>query len=218
MDIESARQNMVDCQIKTCDVFDSAVIEAFRRIKREDFVPLKYKKLAFADTMLDIGQNQQMMSPKVEARLLQALAIQATDKVLEVGTGTGHLTALLATLANKVFSFECDSELHHSSESNLKTADFKNVHLHLGDGANGCHDFAPYDVIVLSGSIPARRKSIEEQLIVGGRMFAIIGSGAVMDAVLIKRITEHDWYNEVLFETSAEVLEGTKAPILFEFT
>ena len=116
MDIESARQNMVDCQIKTWDVFDSAVIEAFRRIKREDFVPLKYKELAFADTMLDIGQNQQMMSPKVEARLLQALAIQATDKVLEVGTGTGHLTALLATLANKVFSFECDSELYHLSD------------------------------------------------------------------------------------------------------
>ena len=218
MDIESARQNMVDCQIKTWDVFDSAVIEAFGRIKREDFVPPKYKKLAFADTTLDIGQNQQMMSPKVEARLLQALTIQATDKVLEVGTGTGHLTALLATLANKVYSFECNSELHHFSESNLKTAGFKNVHLNLGDGTNGCRDFAPYDIIVLSGSMPARRKNIEEQLIVGGRMFAIIGSGVVMDAVLVKRITEHDWYNEVLFETTAEVLEGTKAPIPFEFT
>ena len=217
MDIESARQNMVDCQIKTWDVFDLDVIEAFLTIKREDFVPTTYKKLAFADTSLDLDDNQTMMSPKLEARLLQALSLTKKDKVLEVGTGTGHMTALLSVLSKEVVSFECRSSLFEKAKSNLEKANIKNTTLLCGNGLTEFNRFAPFDAVVFSGSLPKRDKKIEESLAIEGRMFAIIGTGDVMEAILIQRISVSDWHSETLFETSAEILQGAEIPPVFRF-
>jgi len=217
MDIESARRNMIDCQIKTWDVFDLDVIETFTEVKREHFVPEIFKTLAFADINLDIGYGQTMMSPKLEARLLQSLSLKRNDKVLEIGTGTGHVTALLAKLAREVFSFECHPDLFKSAKSNLEKSGTRNVRLLCENGLTACDQFSPFDVIVLLGSIPNRERKLEELLAIGGRMFAIVGSGVVMDAVLIQRVSESDWHYEVLFETSTEALLGTEISPTFQF-
>ena len=217
MDIESARQNMVDCQIKTWDVFDLDVIEAFKKVKREYFVPEIFKNLAFADINLDIGEGQTMMNPKLEARLLQALSLNSNDKVLEIGTGTGHVTALLSNLVREVFSFECRPSIFSAAKSNLDQSGVRNVKLYCENGLTGCEKYSPFDVIVLLGSIPRRERKIEELLVNGGRMFAIVGSGDVMEAILIQRVSQSDWHYEVLFETSTEALQGTEITPTFQF-
>ena len=217
MNIDEARKNMVDCQIKTWDVFDLEVLDAFEKVKREDFVPSGYRELAFADVNLDLGDNQKMMSPKVEARILQALALTKEDKVLEIGSGSGHMTALLAVLSKEVISFECRQNLFEAAQSNLKRAAIDNVRIHHGDGLTEYKKFAPYDVIVLSGATPNRQRIIENSLAIGGRMFAIVGSGDVMVAQLMQRISNSNWHLENLFETTAEILKGSEIQPVFQF-
>ena len=217
MNIDDARKNMVDCQIKTWDVFDLEVIDAFGKVKREDFVPPGYQELAFADINLDLGDSQKMMSPKVEARILQALAPGNQDKVLEIGSGSGHMTALLAVLSKEVISFECRKNLFETATSNLKKASMDNVKIYHGNGLTEYKKFVPYDVIVLSGATPCRQRTIEESLAVGGRMFTIVGSGDVMEAQLVQRISESNWHLEILFETSSEILNGSEIKPVFEF-
>tara|TARA_Y100001970_G_scaffold160335_1_gene196126 strand:- start:158 stop:814 length:657 start_codon:yes stop_codon:yes gene_type:complete len=217
MNIDDARKNMVDCQIKTWDVFDLDVLDAFEKVKRENFVPSAYHELAFADINLDIGDSQKMMSPKVEARILQALALRKEDKVLEIGSGSGHMTALLAVLSKDVISFECRKNLFETARSNLKKAAIDNVRIYHGDGLTEYKQFAPYDVIVLSGATPNRQRIIEKSLAIGGRMFTIVGSGDVMEAKLVQRISESNWHLENLFETSAEILKGSELQPVFQF-
>tara|TARA_B100000945_G_C20104769_1_gene467508 strand:- start:8 stop:664 length:657 start_codon:yes stop_codon:yes gene_type:complete len=217
MNIDDARKNMVDCQIKTWDVFDLEVLDAFERIKREDFVPSGHHALAFADINLDLGDDQKMMSPKVEARILQALALRKKDKVLEIGSGSGHMTALLAVLSKEVISFECRKNLFDTASSNLKKAAIDNAKVYHGDGLTEYKKFAPYDVIVLSGATPSRQRIIEKSLAIGGRMFTIVGSGDVMEAQLVQRISESNWHLENLFETSTEILKGSELQPVFQF-
>ncbi len=217
MNIENARKNMVDCQIKTWDVFDLKVLDAFEKVKREDFVPPGYEDLAFADINLDLGDSQKMMSPKVEARILQSLALRNEDKVLEIGSGSGHMTALLAVLSKEVASFECRKNLFEAANSNLKKAAIKNAKVYHDDGLTEYKKFAPYDVIVLSGATPRRQRIIEKSLAIGGRMFAIVGSGDVMEAHLVQRISESNWHLEILFETSSEILKGSELQPAFQF-
>ena len=217
MNIEDARKNMVDCQIKTWDVFDLEVLDAFEKVKREDFVPSGYEQLAFADINLDLGDSQKMMSPKVEARILQALAPRSEDKVLEIGAGSGHMTALLAVLSKEVVSFECRKNLFEAALSNLKKAAIENVKVYHGNGLTEYEKFAPFDVIVLSGATPNRQRVIEKSLALGGRMFTIVGTGDVMEAQLVQRISEANWHLEILFETSSEILKGSELQPVFQF-
>ena len=217
MDIETARFNMVEQQIRPWEVLDANVLSACAKVPRERFVPDAYRQLAFCDTAIDIGHGQTMMPPKLEARLLQALDVQRTDRVLEIGTGNGYLAALLATLAAHVTSIELFDDLATCAKRNLRHADISNVALHVGDALDGWSTAEPYDVIVVTGSSPQRRPLIEQQLSLTGRMFIVIGVAPVMEALLVTRLAKDSWASESLFETELAPLVGAEAKPAFEF-
>jgi protein-L-isoaspartate(D-aspartate) O-methyltransferase len=217
MDFETARFNMVEQQIRTWDVLDANVLEACAKVHRERFVPEGYRQLAFSDTAIDIGHGQAMMLPKIEARLLQALDVQRSDRVLEIGTGSGYLTALLATLAAHVTSIEIFDDLSSRAKHNLRNAGIGNVALHVGDAVDGWSTAEPYDVIVVTGSSSVRRPLIEQQLSQHGRMFIVVGDAPVMEALLITRLAKDSWSVESLFETEVAPLIGAQAKPEFKF-
>ncbi len=217
MDLETARFNMVEQQIRTWEVLDPHVLDACGKVPRELFVPEAYRNLAFCDTGIAIGHDQVMMSPKIEARLLQALDIRPGDRILEIGTGSGFLTALLGTLGAHVTSIELYEEFSERAKQNLRRAGIANTKLHVGDGLDGWRTAEPYDVIVVTGSSPARRPAIEAQMSIHGRLFLVAGIGPVMDALLITRLTKDTWATEYLFETSLPPLIGAQTPPEFRF-
>ncbi|MBL8390443.1 MAG: protein-L-isoaspartate O-methyltransferase [Candidatus Accumulibacter sp.] len=201
MDMERARFNMIEQQIRPWQVLDPAVLDMLGEVRREDFVPDALKALAFADLELPIGNGQTMLQPKVEARLLQELAIRNTDIVLEVGTGSGYMAALLASQAEYVFSVEIDPLLAENARRSLQQAGVVNVTVETGDASRGWSGPSPYDVIVISGSLPALPQVFLQQLKVGGRLVAFIGEPPVMEARLIVRTDEHAYKTRNLFET-----------------
>ncbi len=208
---------MVEQQIRPWEVLDPTVLEACLHVPREIFVPDPYENLAFSDTTIEIGHGQTMMAPKVEARLLQALAIEGSDRILEIGTGSGYLAALLATLGGQVTSIEIFDDLSASAEQVLARVSKTNVDLLVGDGLEGWLTAAPYDVIAVTGSAPNRIPSIEQQLSIGGRMVAILGTSPVMEATLITRVDEYTWATEILFETDLDPLIGAEQKPEFQF-
>ena len=214
---EKARFNMIEQQIRTWEVLDANVLELFNRIPREDFVPPQYKGLAFADIEIPIGHDQTMLPPKIEGRMLQALEIKKTDKVLEIGTGSGYLTALLATLADQVFSVEIIPELSEQARNRLAQHDIHNVILETGDAVQGWPAHAPYDVILYTGSMPLLPANVEQQLAVGGRLFAVVGEPPVMEAVMIHCVAPNNFRQQALFETCLPVLANAPRPTRFEF-
>ncbi|HAY26573.1 MAG TPA: protein-L-isoaspartate O-methyltransferase [Candidatus Accumulibacter phosphatis] len=201
MDMERARFNMIEQQIRPWQVLDPAVLDMLGEVRREDFVPEALKALAFADLELPIGNGQTMLQPKVEARVLQELAIRNTDIVLEVGTGSGYMAALLASQAEYVFSVEIDPVLAASAGRRLQQAGIVNVTVETGDASQGWSGPSPYDVIVISGSLPALPQVFLQQLKVGGRLVAFIGEPPVMEARLIVRTDEQAYKARNLFET-----------------
>jgi len=217
MDFETARFNMVEQQIRTWEVLDAKVLDACAKVHRERFVPEGYRQLAFTDTGIDLGHGQSMMSPKIEARLLQALDVQSSDRVLEIGTGSGYLTALLGTLAAHVTSIEIFEDLSARAKHNLRNASIGNVALHVGDALDGWSTAEPYDVIVVTGSSSLRRPLIEQQLSQNGRMFIVVGNAPVMEALLITRLSKDSWTVESLFETELAPLIGAQAKPEFKF-
>lgn len=212
-----ARFNMVEQQIRTWEVLDPVVLALFTEVPRENFVAESQIGLAFADVELPIGCGQTMLSPKLEGRILQALAVKKTDKVLVVGTGSGYLTALLATLAAHVHAVEIYPELSEMAKARLKKQNIHNVTLHVGDGANGFAAAAPYDVIVFTGSMPLRPIAAGKMLNVGGRLFAVIGDMPIMQATLTQRVTEDAFRHDTLFETCLPPLENVPQAAKFEF-
>jgi protein-L-isoaspartate(D-aspartate) O-methyltransferase len=179
-------------------------------------VPATYRKLAFADMNLPLANGQVMMQPKVEARLIQELAIKPTDKILEVGTGTGYLTSLLASLGKHVHSVEYFADLSHGALEQLARHGIKNVTLEVGDAANGWNKHAPYDVIVLTGSVATLPRAFQDSLAPEGRLFAIAGRSPAMEAVLIKKISTG--FSEVsLFETDVPALVNGGPKPTFKF-
>lgn len=221
MNIEKARFNMIQQQIRPWEVLDPGVLSLLALVKREDFVPAAHRDLAFADVEIPIGNKgvpgQVMLAPKIEARILQELGIKNTDKVLEIGTGTGFMAALLAAKAEFVYSVEIEPELVDLARSNLKNAGVVNVSVDLGDGAQGWSLYAPYDVIVLSGSTPVLPKSILADLKVGGRLVAVVGEAPVMSVQLVTR-TEEDAFNVVnVFETVVAPLVNAAQQQQFTF-
>lgn len=214
---EQSRFNMVEQQIRTWEVLDPKVLDLLKKLPREDFVPKQYQGLAFADIEIPLGNGQFMLSPKIEGRILQALAIKNTDKVLEIGTGAGYLTALMASQAKRVDSIELDAKLSAQAAKHAATHGIKNVNFIVGDGTQGLAAKAPYDVIVYTGGLSLMPTSVESQLAVGGRLFAVVGEAPIMEAMLVKRVSEDACEREALFETCLPILANAPQPERFSF-
>lgn len=217
MQRETARFNMIEQQIRTWEVLDTKVLDLLKQVPREGFVPPQYSGLAFADLEIPLGHGQTMLAPKMEARILQSLQIRKTDKVLEIGTGSGYLTALLATLAGHVYSVEAIAELSQAAEQRLAKHQINNVTLQVGDAALGWAQHAPYDVIVFTGSLPVAPESVRESLALNGRMFVVVGEAPAMQATMVRRVAEDDFKREVLFETCLPMLRSAPQPERFQF-
>ncbi|BAW79721.1 protein-l-isoaspartate(D-aspartate) O-methyltransferase [Candidatus Nitrosoglobus terrae] len=196
MSLEQARSNMIKRQIRPWEVFDQRVLDRLTEISREDFTPPEFRNLAYADIQIPIGHGQVMLSPGIEGRLLQALALRGEESVLEIGTGTGYLTTVLAGLANRIVSVDIFPDLQRFNEHRPE-----NIFLQVGDAAYGWSKDSCFDAIVISGSLPSLPKIFLETLNLNGRLFAVLGQAPVMKAVLITRITEQEWSREKLFET-----------------
>jgi protein-L-isoaspartate(D-aspartate) O-methyltransferase len=193
------------------------VLDLLYAVPREDFVPAAYRKLAFADMEIPIGEGESMMAPRIEARILQALSLRKTDRVLEVGTGSGYLTALLARCAAHVYSLEIRPGLAAVGRANLERHGADNVTLEVADGARGDPKRAPYDAIVLTGSTPVLPAALREQLAPGGRLFAVVGEPPVMVARLITCTVPGAFGSEELFDTVLAPLVNAERPARFQF-
>ncbi len=221
MNIELARFNMIEQQIRPWDVLDAGVLELLAVVRREDFVPAAYRALAFVDSEVPLptttGQTQAMLAPRVEARLLQELAVHKHERVLEVGAGSGFMAALLAHKAQHVTTLEIDPDLARFARANLQRAGVMNATVVEADGANGWRSEAPFDVMVLSGSVAALPEALLAQLKTGGRLVAIVGHEPVMRAVLVTRNGDTGLNRQVLFDTVAPRLLGFDEPTKFRF-
>jgi protein-L-isoaspartate(D-aspartate) O-methyltransferase len=215
MDFVRARENMIKQQLRTWEVLDGQVLQVIGSVPREDFVPEGFRELAYADHEIPLAHDQVMMAPKVEARLLQAVDIQPLDTVLEIGTGSGYLTALLARRARHVFSVDIFSDFTDAAGERLSGHGVVNVTLETGDAARGWSRHAPYDVIVVTGSLPVVDQAIPSSLKPGGRLFVIAGQSPVMEAMLITRVGESEWIREALFETDLPALLNAPEPSRF---
>ena len=217
MNLEQARANMVEQQIRPWEVLDQAVLDLLYAVPREEFVPAAYRNLAFADLEIPIGEGERMMAPKIEARLLQSLALGKTDRVLEVGTGSGYLTALLARSAAHVHSLEIRPALAAFGRGNLERQGVDNVTLEIGDGARGDPKRAPYDAIVLTGSTPVLPATLREQLAPGGRLFAVVGEPPIMVARLVTCTAPGTYGAADLFDTLLAPLANAERAPQFRF-
>ena len=217
MDIEQARFNMIEQQVRPCRVLDQQVLALMSEIPREDFVPKAYASVAFADINVPLGDGQCMMSPKIEGFMLQALAIKHTDSVLEIGTGSGFITALLAKSAYSVLSVDIRADFLERAGERLAALNIENVNLEKRDAINTEVNGLPYDVIAITGSVIAVPEHWQKQLSIGGRLFAIVGESPVMEAQLITRVSENEWQVECLFETELCALDGVKKTEKFVF-
>ena len=216
MNFEQARFNMIEQQIRPWEVLDQRVLDLLSEVPREDFVPPQYRNLALVDMNLPLGHEQLMMSPKLEARVLQAVNVQPDETVLEIGTGSGYMTALLASLAKQVVSIEIIPEFIRSAQVKLADHGFTNVSLEEGDAAKGWTLEAPYDVIVVTGSLPVLPSAFKQSLRIGGRLFAVVGDSPSMEAMLIARLGEQQWSEEAIFETDLPPLLNAVKPEKFE--
>ena len=205
MDIEQARFNMIEQQVRPWEVLDPTVLSLLSVVKREGFVQAAHKDLAFADVEVPVGTKgivgQTMLAPKIEARILQELNIRAKDKVLEIGSGSGYMAALIAAKAEFVYTVEIDPELVDLARKNLQQAGVANVSVDLGDAAQGWPLYAPYDVIVISASTPILPESILKQLKIGGRLVAVVGEAPAMQMQLVTRTEENAFATINVFET-----------------
>jgi len=225
MNFEQARFNMIEQQIRPWQVLDAAVLDLLAVVRREDFVPPAHKALAFADMELPLrGSGEEalrlgecMLAPKVEARMLQDLAVQKHEKVLEIGAGSGYMAALLAQRAQRVISLEIDAELVGMARTNLQKAGILNAEVRQADGARGVPVEGPFDVIVLSGSVAEVPHRLLEQLKTGGRLMAIVGEQPVMRATLITRTSTVEYLTTQGWDTVAPRLQNFPEHPRFNF-
>jgi protein-L-isoaspartate(D-aspartate) O-methyltransferase len=217
MNFDQARFNMVEQQIRPWEVLDPRVLSLLETIHREDFVPVRYRKLAFADIAVPLDHGQVMMRPKIEARMLQALDLQEDETVLEIGTGSGFVTACLASLAKRVVSVEIFEDLHRTALLDLQDKGMLNVELFVGDAMNGWQPEQAHDVVVVTGSVPEVPEQFKGWVNPGGRMFVITGESPAMEAKLLKRLDVTQWAEESLFETDLPSLINAEPPPEFEF-
>jgi protein-L-isoaspartate(D-aspartate) O-methyltransferase len=216
MDNLAARRQMVDQQIRAWEVLDPRVLDVFSAVPREAFVPIAYRELAFADTPIPIGFGQSMLAPVLQGRILQSLGIAASDSILEVGTGTGYLSACLSLLGGATRSIDIRPEFTAAATTNLRTVPQARVQLETRDAFDGA-SLGEYDVIAVTGSLPVYDTRFEKALTVGGRLFVIVGVAPVMDAMLVRRVDSSEWTRESLFETVIEPLVNATGPQGFVF-
>ena len=224
-DLERARFNLIEQQIRPWDVLDLDILDLLARMRREDFVPAAHKALAFVDMQIPLTGSaeeaartgQCMLEPKVEARMLQDLQVQPTDKVLEIGAGSGYMAALLAARAQRVISLEIAPELVQMARENLQRAGVRNAEVREADGAKGLAAEGPFDVIVLSGSVAEVPQALLSQLKVGGRLGAVVGNEPMMRATFIRRTGEAAWKTEQPWDTVAPRLAHFAEPSRFHF-
>ena len=216
MNIEQARFNMIEQQIRPWNVLDQDVLDSLVVVKREQFVPAAAKALAFVDTEIPLGGGGCMFTPKLEARILQEVTLKKHENVLEIGTGSGYMAALLAHKARHVTTVEILPQVKAQAEQTLAANGVTNVNVVLGDGAQGWSTGAPYDVIVMSGALPVLPEAILQQVKVGGRILAIIGEAPIMSAHLITRTSDLTYDTRKVFETSVAQLQAVP-PSHFQF-
>ena len=217
MNIEQARFNMIEQQIRPWEVLDASVLDLLFEVKREDFVPAEHRSLAFADLEIPLGYGEAMMQPKVEARILQELAVQPHETAYEVGTGSGYFTALLARRARQVTSAEIHAGFRSQAAARLRAAGAANVTLVEGDSARAPLVPSTFDVIVLTGSTPILPRAFLDQLAPGGRLFAVVGDAPVMKAVLVRQPVAGAFQRTELFETLLKPLANAAEPERFRF-
>ena len=221
MNNDIARFNMIEQQSRPWEVLDGQVLSLLSVVKREDFAPMAHKALAFVDMEIPLKDashpGQVMLAPRVEARFLQNAAVQSTDKVLEIGTGSGYMAALLAHQAASVISFELDPTLALQARANLQAAGVHNVEVRQADGCQGAPAEGPFDVIMLSGSVPDVPQVLLNQLSIGGRLLAVVGEDPVMRASVITRTADQQWQTSEPWDTVAPRLQGFPEHNRFSF-
>ena len=217
MNVEQARFNMVEQQIRPWEVLDQGVLDLLFEVKREGFVPAEYRDLAFVDMEIPIGHGQVMMQPKVEARLMQELAVLPHETAYEVGTGTGYFTALLAKRVKHVTSVEIFPDLGEAAAARLSRAGLANVTLLEGDGARAPLAAGPFDLIVLTGSTPLLPEAFADSLAEGGRLVAVVGEAPVMKAILLRKGASGALVRSELFETQLTPLVNAARASRFRF-
>jgi protein-L-isoaspartate(D-aspartate) O-methyltransferase len=214
--LEAARRQMIDQQVRAWEVLDDRVLEVLSTVPREKFVPEAFREVAFADAVIPLGHGQFMLPPKVEGRILQALAVGRGDDVLEVGTGSGFFAACLAGMGGQVRTLEIFPDLAQGAERALKSASVTNVIVESSD-ASRLGDRDHYDAIALTASLPVYDPRFERALRVGGRLFVVVGTGPVMEARLVTRVADDQWAAEGLFETVVPPLINALQPAAFRF-
>ena len=214
---EQARFNMVEQQIRPWQVLDPQVLTVLSNVPRELFVPQAYQALAYADTEIPLGHGETMVPPRVDARLMHDLQLTGTEKVLEIGTGSGYLAALLAGRAQRVVSLEINPELASNARNNLQRAGITNVDVRVADGSTGASGDAPFDAIVLGGSVAEVPQALLQQLKVGGHLLAIVGQEPMMVANLYTRTADAAWSSKALWDHTAPRLQGFTEPTRFKF-
>jgi protein-L-isoaspartate(D-aspartate) O-methyltransferase len=217
LDMEQARFNMIEQQIRPCEVLEGRILELLKHVRREHYVPKDMREMAFMDMEIPLGYGAYMWQPKLEARTVQELHLTKSDKVLEVGTGSGYLTALLSVLAGHVTSVEIVPELSAMAGRQLHTFRHENVTLEIGDAARGWGNGASYDAIVLTGSTPLLPAAFQNSLNIGGRLFAIVGDAPVMEARLITRVAPDTYETVNIMEACVAPLQNALQPERFVF-
>lgn len=217
IDFATARRKMLDQQIRPWEVTDERVLDFIARTPREEYAPAEYRTLAYADMNIPLGHGQVMLAPKLEGRLLQALDVRPKDKVLEVGSGSGYMTALLAGLAAHVYSVELVPELAQQAKERLAAHGIGNVSVEVGDASRGWPAHAPYDAILVTGSMPLLPASLRDQLAPGGRLVAVVGYAPAMEVLRISRLDQYNWSESSLFETVIPRLVNAPEPPKFVF-
>ena len=217
MDLEQARTNMVKQQIHCCEVFDEAVLQAFNEVPRENFVPTEYKKFAFAEMSIPLPHGEIMFCPKEEAQMVQSLALKPDDNVLEIGTGSGYITAILASLVKQVTSVDVYPEFTQQAQTRLQQLARHNVTFATGNAADGWPGSAPFTAILISGSVLQLPRAFGELLSPGGRLFAIVGQAPAMMAQVFVKTEQGDWRSDVCYETMVPRLLGAADAPTFVF-
>lgn len=212
MQTDLAREQMINQQVRAWDVLDQRVLDLMNGIARERFVPPAYREVAFADSQIPLAHGQRMLAPKVVGRILQALEPSATASVLEIGTGSGYLTACLAAACRSVHSVEIHEDIAAAARANLTSAGVANAQVAVGDGTQ-LAETPRYDLVVVTGSLPLPDERFQRALNIGGRAFVVVGEAPVMEARLVHRVSESSWTTASLFETTLEpLIHASRAP------
>ena len=217
MNFEQARFNMVEQQIRPWQVLDKDVLHVLSNVRRELFVPAAYQALAYTDIEIPLSHGQLMVPPRVDARLMHDLQLKGCEKVLEIGTGQGYLTALLAGRAQRVISLEQHADIATQARENLQRAGVTNADVRVADGSHGLAAEGPFDAIVLGGSVAEVPQSLLNQLAVGGRLLAIVGTDLTMSATRFSRTSQTDWESHKLWDCQTAALDGFPVPSRFHF-